>query len=115
MGGGVGTCRNSSTASSPHLKLPSEQERRSVHRRHLRDLLDPCQLQRPLRAGYEAGAAPRAGTMKEGVREAVALGRGPRAWQKPLRPASDLRRSTVVARARRRRLCWRWWKARPAS
>jgi hypothetical protein len=47
----------------------------------MRDLLDTRQLQHPLRAGYEA----------------VALGRVPRAWQKPLRPASALRRSTAVA------------------
>ena len=47
---------------APHLKLPSKQERRGVHRRHIRDLLDTCQLQHPLRAGYEA----------------VALGRDPR-------------------------------------
>ena len=47
---------------APHLKLPSKQERRSVHRRRIRDLLDTCQLQHPLRAGCEA----------------VALGRDPR-------------------------------------
>lgn len=40
--------------------------------------------------------------------EAVALWRDPRAWQKPLRPASALRWSTAVARARRRGLCRRW-------
>lgn len=47
---------------APHLKLLSKQERRSVHRRHIRDLLDTRQLQHPQRAGYEA----------------VALGRDPR-------------------------------------
>lgn len=84
---------------APHLKLPSKQERRSVHRRHTRDLLDACQLQHPLRAGYEA----------------VALERDPRAWQKPMRPASAVRRSTAVARARRHRPCWCWLKARPGK
>lgn len=39
---------------APHFKLPSKQERRSVHRRHMRDLLDTCQPQHSLRAGYEA-------------------------------------------------------------
>jgi hypothetical protein len=42
---------------APHLKLPSKQERRGAHRRHIRDLLDTCQLQHPLRAGCESGGA----------------------------------------------------------
>jgi len=32
-----------------------EQERRNVHRRHMLDLLDRCQFQRPLPGCYEAG------------------------------------------------------------
>lgn len=82
----------------PQLKLPSKQERRCVHRRHIRDLLDTCQLQHPLRAGYEAAA----------------LGRDPR-----LAEAIGVRRALCggapVARARRRRLCRRWWNARPGK
>lgn len=55
------------SAPRPLLKLPSEQERRSVRRRHMRDLLDSCQLQHPLRAEYEALALGRDPRLAEGI------------------------------------------------
>ena len=100
MGGADSACRNFSTAASPPpLETAVEAGAEKVHRQRIRDLLDTCQLHHPPRAGYEA----------------VALERYPRAWQKPMRPASALRRTTAVARASRRRLCCCWLKARPGK
>jgi hypothetical protein len=49
-------------------------------------------------SGIQSICAKRRGcTMKESVCAAVALGRDPHAWQKPMHPASALQRSTVVA------------------
>ena len=54
----------------------------------------------PMDSGIQSICAKRARrgcSMKESACAAVALGRDPRAWQKPLHPASALQRSTVVA------------------
>ena len=59
--------KNFSTAASPRLKPPSKHERRSGHRRHTRDLLDACQLQHPLRVGYEAVALRRDPRLAEAI------------------------------------------------